>query len=55
MGATGVRDSLKRTAEDAGLNDGGKGVPGSGKVQRRGQSAGPGRSMPCLTVLERLY
>ena len=50
-GALGVPDPLKRTAEDAGLNEGSEGVSGSGNVRRKGQSAGPGRSMLCLTVL----
>lgn len=54
-GALGVRDSPKRTAEDAGLNEGGKGVPGSRKNQCKGQPVNPGRSLPCLTVLKRHY
>ena len=54
-GALGIRDPLKRTAGDAGLNEGGKGVPGSGKARRKGQSAGPGCSMPRLMVPERPY
>lgn len=41
MGTIGVRDSAKRTAGKADLNEGGEGVPRSGKVQYIGQSAGP--------------
>ena len=55
MGALGIRDLPKRTAEDAGLNEEGKVIPGSEKVRRKGQSVGPGRSMSRLTVLERYY
>lgn len=41
MGVTGVRDSSKRTADNAGLSEGSEGVPRSEKVPRTGQSAGP--------------
>ncbi|KAL2049462.1 hypothetical protein ABVK25_010257 [Lepraria finkii] len=34
-GAIGIQDPSKRTADDAGLNEGGKGVPGLGKVRRK--------------------
>lgn len=54
-GALGVRDSPKCTAEDAGLNEGGKGVPGLRKNQCKGQPVNPGRSLPCLTILKRPY
>lgn len=40
-GATGIGDSSKRTADKAGLNEAGEGVPRSKKVRRTGQSAGP--------------
>lgn len=57
-GATGVRAPLKRTADDAGLDEGG-GMPEPQKVRRTGQfagqSAGPNRYIPRLTLLERLY
>ena len=38
-GASGVRDSSKRAADTAGLNEGGDGIPRSEKVRRTGQSA----------------
>ena len=53
--AIAIRDASKRTADDTDLNKGGKGVPGSGKVRRKGQSVGPSRSIPCLMVPERPY
>jgi len=51
-GSLGVLHPHKRTAGDAGLNEGGKGVPGSEKVRRKGQSTDLDRSMPRLILLE---
>ena len=36
-GPTGIRDSSKRTADGAGLNEGGKGVHRLEKARRAGQ------------------
>ena len=46
-GPTGVRDSSKRTADGAGLNEGGKGVHRLEKARRAGQCTGPS---PCRRV-----
>jgi len=40
-GATDIRDSSKRTADSAGLNEGGEGVHRLEKARRAGQWAGP--------------
>ena len=40
-GATNVRDSSKRTADSAGLNEGGEGVYRLEKARRAGQFASP--------------
>jgi len=42
-GATDIRDSSKRTADSAGLNEGGEGVHRLEKARRAGQCAGPSR------------
>ena len=39
-GSTNIRDSLKRTADSAGLDEGEKGGHRSKKTQREGQCAG---------------
>ena len=40
MDATDIRGSSKRTADSAGLNEGGEGVQGLEKARREGQYAG---------------
>lgn len=54
--ATDARHSSKRTASNAGLNEGSEGIPRSEKARRRiGQSAGPDGYIPRLIILERPY
>ena len=54
-GAIGIQDLPKRTAGNTGFKEGGKVMPGSGKIRRKGQSAGSCRSIPYLMVFERPY
>ncbi len=56
--ATGISysgKSSKHTAEEAGLNEEGKGEHISKKAQRAGESPGPNRSKPALVTLKKNY
>lgn len=54
-GATGIQDFSKRTADNAGLNEGGEDVPRSEKIRRTGSSTGPNRYISRLMIFERPY